>query len=114
MSATCPDKPASTRPPASRRHRTAANTGCKADHDRWATIRYALDSNARTVRLCIITVVTAVPLAVITWLLGLRHLPKVNCSRHSWAEPLSRWRHELVQGRSLVLVGLHGIGMLRR
>jgi len=73
MSATCPDKPASTRPPALRRRRAAADTRCRADHDRWVTIRYALDSNARTVRLCIITVVTAVPPAVITWLLGLRH-----------------------------------------
>jgi hypothetical protein len=28
---------------------------------RWGTIRYALDSNARTLRLCIIVVVCSIP-----------------------------------------------------
>jgi len=31
----------------------------------WATIRYALDSNARTVRLCAIMLARSVPLALL-------------------------------------------------
>ena len=45
--------------------------GREVEGNRWATIRYALDSNSRTVRLCAITLVTGAPPAVITLLLGL-------------------------------------------
>jgi hypothetical protein len=40
--------------------------------DRWATIRYAIDSTGRTVRLCVIMLVAWVLPAVITLLLGVR------------------------------------------
>jgi hypothetical protein len=45
----------------------------QADTGRWSTIRYALDSNSRTVRLCVIALVTAAPPAIITLLLGFHH-----------------------------------------
>jgi len=61
----------------------AANPKCQADAGQWATIRYALDSNGRTVRLCAITLVAGVPPAVITLLLGLHHQPEVKHSRRS-------------------------------
>lgn len=35
---------------------------------RWQTIRYALDSNARTLRLCLIMIVASVPPSVLAWL----------------------------------------------
>jgi hypothetical protein len=73
MSAKCPGNPRYNRPPTLRRRRAATDPGLRADGDRWATIRYALDSNGRTVRLCVITLVAAVPPAVITLLLELHH-----------------------------------------
>jgi hypothetical protein len=38
---------------------------------RWETIRYALDSNARTVRLCVICIVVVGSLALIAAAVGL-------------------------------------------
>ena len=73
MSAPCPGDPAHNRPPTLRHRRAAADPRLRADGDRWATIRYALDSNGRTVRLCVITLVAAVPPGVITLLLGFHH-----------------------------------------
>lgn len=73
MNVTCTGNPWHNRPPNFRRRRTEADLRRRADDDRWATIRYALDSNGRTVRLCVITLVAAAPPAVITLLLGLQH-----------------------------------------
>jgi hypothetical protein len=73
MSATCPGNQPYNRPPTLRHRRAAADRGRRADGDRWATIRYALDSNGRTVRLCVITLAAAVPPGVITLLLGFHH-----------------------------------------
>ena len=55
------------------RRSAAADSGRQADDGRWATIRYALESNGRTVRLCAITLVAAAPPAMIALLLGLHH-----------------------------------------
>jgi hypothetical protein len=45
------------------------------DGGRWATIRYALDSNERTIRLCVICVVLiAAPVAVAVIMLLIRHV----------------------------------------
>jgi hypothetical protein len=38
---------------------------------RWDAIRYALDSNARTLRLCLITLVVSIPPSVLTLLIRL-------------------------------------------
>ena len=40
-----------------------------APSGRWETIRSALDSNARTARLCVIILVTSIPPAVVTYLI---------------------------------------------
>lgn len=45
-------------------HRAAPASG-----NRWATIRYALDSNARTLRLCLILVAASVPPGLIAILI---------------------------------------------
>ena len=37
--------------------------------NRWATIRYALDNNARTVRLCVIMLVAGIPPGLIALLI---------------------------------------------
>lgn len=71
MSQTRPGRPRHDRPPALRHRRAPDDPGHRADSDRWATIRYALDSNSRTVRLCAITLAAAAPPAVITLLMGL-------------------------------------------
>jgi hypothetical protein len=42
------------------------------DHGRWETVRYALDSNARTLRFCLISLVLIIPPAALLALL--RHL----------------------------------------
>ncbi len=73
MSLTRPGSPQYYRPPALRHRRAPDDPGHRADSDRWATIRYALDSNGRTVRLCAITLAAVAPPAVITLLLGLHH-----------------------------------------
>jgi len=73
MSTPCPGSPRHTRPPKMRRLHATADLGGRADGGRWATIRYALDSNGRTVRLCAITLVAAAPPAVTMFLLGFRH-----------------------------------------
>jgi hypothetical protein len=36
---------------------------------RWDTIRYAIDSNARTVRLCLIVLVASIPPGLLTLLI---------------------------------------------
>ena len=41
-------------------------TGPHRSECKWETIRYALDSTPRTVRLCIIWLVASIPLCVIT------------------------------------------------
>ena len=55
------------------RDRAADSTGLRTDATRWTTIRYALDSTARTVRLCAIILVAGVPPVVIALALGLHH-----------------------------------------
>ena len=49
--------------PSAHRHRHRPGT-C-----RWETIQYALDSTARTVRLCVIMLVASVPPGAFVWLL---------------------------------------------
>jgi hypothetical protein len=45
------------------------------DGGRWATVRYALDSNARTFRLCLILLVTAIsPVAVAVAAVLIHHM----------------------------------------
>ena len=44
--------------------RDPSHAGC-----RWDAIRYALDSNARTVRLCLIVLVATVPPGLVTLLI---------------------------------------------
>lgn len=73
MSVPSPGNPRDNRRPTRWRHSTAADSGHQADAGRWATIRYALDSNGRTARLCAITLVTGASPVVITLLLELHH-----------------------------------------
>jgi hypothetical protein len=40
-----------------------------AAEQRWQTIRFALESWARTARLCVITLVMSVPAEILAWLL---------------------------------------------
>src|SRR5215469_9978029 len=45
---------------------------CRKAHvaeQRWQTIRFALDSWARTALLCVITLVTSVPVGLLAWLI---------------------------------------------
>ena len=56
-----------------RRHSAATDSERDADAGRWATIRYALDSAGRTVRLCVITLVAGAPPALIALIVGLHH-----------------------------------------
>jgi hypothetical protein len=68
-----PDDPRQSQSP--RRGRCHAEAGFRRQTDvgRWGTIRYALDSTGRTVRLCAITLVAGTPPAVVTLLLGFHH-----------------------------------------
>jgi hypothetical protein len=72
MSVLSPGNPRANQRP-TRRPNATVNSERQADAGRWATIRYALDSNGRTVRLCAITLVAGTPPAVIMLLLGLHH-----------------------------------------
>jgi hypothetical protein len=73
MSVPSPGSPRHSQPPAWRRDSAMTDSGRQAGASRWATIRYAIDSNSRTVRLCTIMLVAGFPPAVVTWLLGLHH-----------------------------------------
>jgi len=73
MNVSSPGSPRYNQPPRWRRRDAMADSACQANAGRWATIRYALDSNSRTVRLCAITLVAAAPPAVVTLLFGLHH-----------------------------------------
>jgi len=42
---------------------------CQVAANRWATIQYALDSTARTVRLCVIVLVASIPPGVLALLI---------------------------------------------
>jgi len=68
-----PDDSRHSQSPTWRHHHTAAEAGRQTDVGRWGTIRYALDSPGRTVRLCAITLVAGTPPAVVTLLLGFHH-----------------------------------------
>ena len=58
---------------------------------RWETIRYALDSNARTVRLCLILVmVAAAPCMAAVVAVLVRHMLLAICRNR-----LSQWEDEL-------------------
>jgi len=43
-----------------------------AAEQRWQTIRFALESWARTARLCVIMLVTSVPVDILAWLIQRR------------------------------------------
>jgi hypothetical protein len=73
MSAPSPDDPRHKLSRSWRRYHAAADVRGQTDAGRWGTIRYALDSTGRTVRLCAITLVAGTPPAVITLLLGFHH-----------------------------------------
>lgn len=54
---------------------------------RWGTIRYALDSNARTYRLCLILLVTAIsPVAAAVAAMLIHHM--LLCERFTLRPPL--------------------------
>ena len=72
MSVPSPDAPQRNLPRSWRRYH-AADVRREPDGGRWGTIRYALDSTGRTVRLCAITLVAGTPPAVVTLLLGFHH-----------------------------------------
>ncbi len=44
-------------------------TNGKGPANKWGTIRYALDSNARTVRLCLIMLVAGIPSGLLVLLI---------------------------------------------
>jgi hypothetical protein len=73
MSVPSPGNQRHNRPSTSGHCGAAADLGRQAEAGRWATIRYALDSKGRTLRLCVITLVAAAPPAMITLLLDFHH-----------------------------------------
>lgn len=88
---------------------------------RWETIRYALDSNARTLRLCLIWFVAiASPVAATVITMLMRHvLLRDPHARGQATRARKRWQREQPQGSELsytniVTGGRHRSGLRRQ